>query len=211
MTRTLDASVNSYLSEPEIRFLVLCEIDSLSAGTLRASNGIGWLMVGANTYGGVGDFGGLEPVKESSDEQPQGLKITLGAVTSSTLLIESINENLFNKPIRLYRCFFNQNSQSVVNTPEQWFKGKINEINLTRGDEGRGDYIEIVADANAIRERVAEYMTAEDHTITYSGDTFFQYLDQIVGFKGLWGQEVSLFSVSNPNFFPNPFNPRVGL
>lgn len=188
MTRTLDATVNSYTSLPSQTFYTLVELE-LVGGTLRAYNGAGYLNVGVNTYTGVGDFGGIEQIKESADSFSQGLKLWVSAINSSALY-EAVNERLFNREVRIYRCWYDPSSLSVVNTPELWHRARINEVSLYRGDAERGDYLEMTLRTKMQRESKASYYTTEDMlTGPYSGDTFFFYLPQIPMFKSMWGQQ----------------------
>lgn len=188
MTRTLDASVTSYVAQPTQTFLTLAHIE-LVGGTLKVHNGAGYLMVGVNTYMGVGDFGGLEPIKESADSFSQGFKLWISALNSAALY-EAVNERLFNREIKLYRCWYDPSSLMVVNTPEIWYRGRINEATMYRGDEDRGDFLEVTLRTKMDRESKASYYTQEDMlTGAYSGDTFFWYLPQIPLFKSLWGQQ----------------------
>jgi hypothetical protein len=192
MTRTLAASVNSAIAQPVATFYTLADV-ILDSGTIRAFNGAGYLKVGANTYSGVGDLGGIDAIREDADEFPRGLKLTLAAVTSSNLLSEALQENLFNREVKLYRCWYDTTSLSAVNTAECWFKGKINEVNMYRGDQEKGDYLELTLATRLRREANASYYTQEDLWLTYSGDTFFQHVDKIPGFKSLWGQKPTYF------------------
>lgn len=193
MTRTLDAAVNSYTSLPTIQFYTLAEFE-LDGGTLRVYNGAGYLNVGANTYSGIGDFGGMEPVKEDADSFPRGLRLWVSALNSASLY-EAINEQLFNREVRVYRAWYNPSSLTVVNTAELWFRGKMNEVDLYRGDEDRGDYLEIMAEHKLRREAKSSYYTREDMLVgPYSGDTFFDHTSKIPGFKALWGQKATYFT-----------------
>lgn len=193
MTRTLAASVNSYLSTPDLTRFTLADIE-LVGGTVRAFNGVGYLMVGANTYAGLGTFGGVEPVREDATEFPRNTKLWLSAVNSQ-VLSEGLSEQLFNRRVTLYRCWFDRAAQTIVNTAEMWYRGYISEVDLFRGDEQRGDYFEVTVDTLMRSERKASYYTTEDLAITASGDTFFTHLPKIPLFKTLWGQQAVFFGV----------------
>lgn len=192
MTRTLAASVNSYTAQPTVTLYTLAEV-SLVGGTLRVFNGAGYLYTGTNTYGGIGDFGGVEAIKEESSEFQVGLKMWLSAVNSS-VMYEALNERLFNADVKLYRCWYNPSSLAIVNTPELWFRGRINECTLYRGDPEKGDYLEMILRNKLQREAAASYYTREDMLAgPYSGDTFFNYTNLIPGFKSMWGQKPTAF------------------
>jgi hypothetical protein len=180
----------------------------LDSGTIRAFNGAGYLMVGANTYTGVGDLGRVSTIREDINRFPRGVTIQLASVTSSSLLSEAIGETMFNRQVTLYRCWYNPSSLSIVNTPERWFKGNINEVNVNRGDPEMGDYIELTVFTRLKREAYASYYTQQDMMVgPYSGDTFFSFTDQIPNFKALWGQEPTYFDNLPGPAQPSP-NPR---
>lgn len=204
MTRTLAAAVNSYLAEPTITFFTLADF-TLVGGTLRVFNGAGYLMVGANTYTGIGDLGGVEAIKEDAASFQTGVKVWISALNSSALY-EAMNEQLFNRDVKLYRCLYNTNSMTVVNTAELWFRGRVNEVQMYRNDAERGDFIEMTLRHKLRREGKASYYTNEDMlTGSYSGDTFFSHLDKIPGFKALWGQQATYFQ-AGPTW-RGPFSP----
>lgn len=198
MTRLLATAVTSYVSRPLVNLYTLADL-VLDSGTLRMWNGVGYLMVGANTYSGIGDLGRIEPIKEDVTEFPRGLKVTFAAVTSSNLLAEALNEKLFNRSITLYRAWWDTTSLSIVNTPEISYKGRINEVNLNRGDPEQGDFLELTIATRLRRESAVSYYTKEDLALTYSGDTFFNYTAKIPNFKSLWGQKPVYFPVSDPD------------
>lgn len=203
MTRTLAASVNSYTAQPTVTLFTLAEL-SLVGGTLRVFNGAGYLYTGVNTYTGIGDFGGVEPIKEDAGNFPSGLKMWISAVNSSALY-EAVNERLFNRDVKLYRCWYNPASLAIVNTPELWFRGRINETTLFRGDAERGDYLEMVLRNKLRRESKASYYTTEDMLAgPYSGDTFFTHTSKISGFKALWGQKPTYFTNGGGAFATDP-------
>lgn len=182
-TRNLTAAVGSMMSTPEYGLRCLAHI-SLTNSTLYMQTGIGNLVVNTITYQGIGNLGGVQQVRDSLDRFSSGVNLWLSAV-SSDLLAETLSESMFNKDVKLYRAFL-QNG-ALVNTPELWFRGKVNQVDLHRGDPERGDYVEMQCRIRLKKEAKSSYYTHEDLWLTYSGDTGFDYHDQIAGFKGMWG------------------------
>jgi hypothetical protein len=189
-TRNLTAAVGSLMSEQTYGLRVLAHI-SLNSETLYLQTAVGNLVVNTITYAGVGQLGGVDRISEDLERFTPGVKLWLSA-HSSSLLSETLSENLFNKDVKLYRAFLRDSA--LVNTPELWFRGKVGEINLYRGDQERGDYIEVMCRTRLKKENKSSYYTREDLWLTYSGDTGFDYHAQIPGFKGRWGQYITLFS-----------------
>lgn len=189
MTRTYAASVNSYLSEPVVELRLLAEISFVNT-TMRLHTGVGSLAVGATHYDGIGHLGGIDSITEDPDSFTPVVHCYLAAVESASLA-EATNERLFNRQVVLRRAFISGNT--VVNTPEQWFDGKIGEVNLVRDDPERGTHIDVTLQTRMDRSRKIKYFTKEDLSQTYSGDTFFNFTHQIEGQVALWGQMVTLF------------------
>lgn len=188
-TRNLTASVGSLMAEPLWGLRVLAQV-SLNSSTLYLQTGIGNLAVGTITYQGVGGLGGVQQIRDSLDRFSPGVNMWLSAA-STDLLAETLGENMFNKDVRLYRAFLREGA--LVNTPELWFRGKVNQVTLRRADPERGDYIEVQARIRLKKEAKSSYYTREDLWLTYSGDTFLDYLSQIQGFKGMWGNFPTAF------------------
>ena len=123
---------------------------------------------------------------------PRGVRMWLSAVNSS-MLAEPLSENLFNKDVILYRAFLDD-TFTCVSTPEQMFRGKINEVNIKLADTVRGNYYEITVESRLRKEPRSSRFNKESLWQTYSGDTFFNYVDQIQGFRSLWGTQDTWFS-----------------
>lgn len=190
MVRTYDASVNSYLSEPVKELRLLADI-TFTGTTMRLWTGVGSLMVGSTHYDGIGMMGGIDRIGENPNNFTSPYKMWLSAVSSASLS-EALQEKLFGKDVVLRRAWLRDGT--IVNTPEEWHRGVMGEVTIYRGDEERGNYIEVGVQTKLDRQRRPTYYTKEDLSMTYSGDTFFDYLDQISTMKALWGQQPTRFS-----------------
>lgn len=191
-TRNLTAAVGSLMSGPEFGHRVFAHIATASE-TLYLQTGIGRTLVNTITYIGVGQLGGIEKIRDDADNFSPGLKLWLSA-SSSSLLQAVIEEQMFNRNVLLYRAYL-QNG-TLVNTPELWFRGRVNEVILNRGDPERGDYVSMECRTLLKKEAKSSYYTKEDLWLTYSGDTGFNYHSYIPNFKSHWGQKVP-FGFSN--------------
>ena len=125
----------------------------------------------------------------------------LSAVSSASLT-EALNEQLFNRQVVLKRAWLTNGT--IVNTPEQWFDGKIGAVDLVRGNSERGTYLDIMLQTRMDRSRQIKYFTKEDLWQTYSGDTFFHYTPFIEGQVALWGQAKTYFPTTAGGSVPTP-------
>lgn len=187
MSRNLSAAVTSASQESTVQFRLLCEVDSLSTGMTRACTGYNFIVFNGNTYSPVGNLGGIEKIQEDADIYPRAVRMWFAAVNTSQIQ-DVLTENLFNRPVRIYRTFLT-NSFTNVATPESVFIGRINTCDMKFKDPQRGDYFELEVESRLMREARAQYFNRETLWTVYSqsGDTFFDYVSQIAIRGANWG------------------------
>lgn len=199
MSRDSSTSVTSASAASQVRYRLLCEINSLTSGSIRACNGGNFITVGANTYSPVGGFGGIDPVQEDSDIFPRAVRLWLCAVSTSQV-VDLKNENLFNRELRVSRCFLTD-SLTVVDTPNLVWRGRVNKVSFKTNDPERGNFYEVECESRLRRNPRARYYDQATLQIVmgHSGDTFFNFLPQIPLAKASWGQSSNLtdFNANN--------------
>lgn len=197
MSRNDAAAVTSISQLPTVRYRLLVEVDSLSAGMTRACNGENFIVFNGNTYSPVGTLGGIEKIQEDSDVFPRAVRLWFAAV-STTQIQDVLSESMFNKPVRVKRTFLTD-SLTCVSTPETLFSGRINTATMRLGDNPRGDHFEIEVESRLKREPRAQYFNKETlwSVMAYSGDTFFSYVTMVPLTKSSWGG-----IIVNPNGTP---------
>lgn len=205
MSRDTDVAVTSANYGASIRYAMLAQI-GISSGTMYCCTGNRWLFDGVHTYTPVGALGGVEPVVEEATLFPRAVKLWLSAVGSANLA-EPMNEQLFNKPVRLFRTTLSE-SMTIVGTPQQCLRGYINKVNVNLADPQRGNFFELEVESRIKREASSNFYTTENHdqmvTGVYSGDTIFKYVPRIVGYQSKWGDKnQSLTGDANHGRGPN--------
>lgn len=205
MSRNLSAAVTSISQLPNVQYRLLCEVDSLSAGMVRACNGMSFITFNGNTYTPMGHLGGVEKIQEDSDVFPRAVRMWFAAI-SSTQIQDVLAESMFNKPVRIYRTFLTD-SQTIVASAEMLFKGSINTVEMKLGDPQRGDYFEIEVESRLKRNPRAQYFNRETLWTVYgqSGDLFFDTVHFIPTWSAKWGLPYSV-DYSSPNA-PSPARP----
>lgn len=188
MSRDTVSSVTSANAGTAINWAMLAQV-SLSASVLYACTGNRFLFDGVNTYSPVGGLGGVDPVIEEPTLFPRSVKLWISAVGSANLY-EPMNENLFNKTVKLYRAALD-GSLNIIGTPQLCLHGYIDGVNVTLNDSQRGNFFEIEVESRIRREAASNYYTTENHDQmlqgVYSGDTIFKYVPRIIGFTSQWG------------------------
>lgn len=203
MTRFLSSSQQAYSERDTFALRQLANI-GVTSGTIYACTGYRYLYAMGNTYTPVGILGGVEPIQEESDPYPRGLKLWLAAVDSSDLY-EPLREDMFNRQVNLYEVFLDPDTFALTNTPELRWSGTINEVEIRFNDSERGTYYEVSAETELRRSPLRAYFNKETLALTYSGDTFYDYMHLIPTQKTMWGQKATSFA-GYPNA-PPPWTP----
>lgn len=187
MTRHINAAVESISQLAQVRFRQLVEVDSLSTGMTRACSGFQFIFAFGNTYSPIGYLGGMDKIQEEADVFPRAVRLWFAAVSSSQIQ-DVLNENMFNRPVRIYSTFLTD-SLTCVSTPEQRFNGYINTVDMKLKDPQRGDHFEIEVESRLLRPPRSQYFNRETLWTIFasSGDTFFDYVAQIPFRKADWG------------------------
>ncbi len=186
MSRNTSSAVTSASQLPTLRYHMLCEVDSLSGGTVYACTGNRFIY-SSNTYTPVGHLGGYEAIQEDSDVFPRGVRIWFAAIESSSIA-DVLAETMYDKPVKLYRCFISD-SYTVVGTPQLAFKGTVDQVNMQLGDSERGNFFELECESRLRQTGRGRYFNREtlQGAMGYSGDTFFDYVPQIPLVTANWG------------------------
>lgn len=202
MSRDLSAAVTSAAQLSQVQYRWLVEVHSLSTGITRACTGYQFLVFNGNTYSPVGNLGGAEKIQEDTDIFPRAVRLWFAAV-STTQIQDVLNENLFNRPVKILRTFLTDSYTNVA-TPEELFRGLINTCEMRLKDPERGDFFEIEVESRLRREPRAQYFNRETLWTFYgqSGDTFFDFLTSIPFTKAKWGIPVIYDKYAGPGANP---------
>jgi hypothetical protein len=186
MSRNTDVAITSASWLPQVRYRALVEVWSLSGPTtLRFCNGGNFVYTGANTYTPVGGIFAVGQVQEDTDPFARSLKGQFACVYSSQIS-DMLAENLFRKPVKLYRAFL-ASDYSVVGTPQLMHVGYIDKVSLKYGDPS-APYFEFESESRLRQSGRPRYFNREtlQQYLGFTGDTFFDYVTQIPLFKSTW-------------------------
>lgn len=188
MSRNIASEMTSASNLETVRFRLLCEIYSMTGGAVaRTCTGMNYVVFNSNTFSPVGNLGGADPVQEESDVFPRSVKLWFSAINSAAIT-EVISENMFNKPVILYRTFLTD-SYTCVSTPEKLFQGRVNTCEMKLKDPERGNYFELEIESKLSAQPPARYFDRETLRSFYaqSASILFDFVHQIPFVKADWG------------------------
>jgi hypothetical protein len=126
MPRSLDSNTAAELTSNVVRPAFFVSI-AFANETIYAWTGTGSFInpYDGNTYTGVGTFGTISSVQESSDVQAQGITLKLSGIPTN-LLDDSLSDVQFGQLARVYLGFLNS-SGTLVGAPIPAFIGLVDQ------------------------------------------------------------------------------------
>ena len=182
-------------ADTHIAYRQLVDVTVNSGVTLYLATGNQFIYTLGNTYGPVGGLGGIEPIEEETEPQPSTVRLWLSAVDSASLFAP-LQEDMFGRAVVIRHCYLNPNDWSPITTPDILWTGSINKVEVRFADTERGNFYEIEAETSLRRQALVNNFNRETHWIGmgYSGDLFFNFIDQIPLARTMWGQRPTGYS-----------------
>lgn len=153
MPRDITSQMIAALSAQVVRAAFLVNI-TFKNETLYIWNGLGPLTWNGNVYTGVGDFGSVSNIPESSTVEAQNVTLSLGGITATYLSEVIGNSQLFNQAQVWIACF--DSSMNLIPSPTLMYQGLTDVPKLN--DDGETFTVTItlenvLVDMNRIVER----------------------------------------------------------
>lgn len=190
MTRIVTGANATELAKPGILACVMVDMD-FASGHLYANDGIAQISYGGHVYLPVGQFGGIEVVEEDLEVIARPVKLTLSGVDSD-LCSKAQTEIYQNRQVVIYLALCDQATGNLVAIPETIWEGRMDYMGIELGEHT--GTITVNCEHRLRREpRIARYTDADQQN-AYSGDGFFFFTTQIVGFTGQWGDEKASYA-----------------
>lgn len=182
-------------ADTHIAYRQLVDVTVNSGVTLYLATGNQFIFTLGNTYSPVGGLGGIEPIEEEAEPQPNTVRLWLSAVDSASLFAP-LQEDMFGRSVVIRHCYLNPNDWSAIHTPDTLWTGFINKVEVRFADTERGNFYEIEAETALRRQALVNNFNRETHWVGmgYSGDLFFNFIDQIPLARTMWGQRPTGYS-----------------
>lgn len=183
MTRWVSTLNDANASQQAIALVTLAQIN-FDSGTLYLNDGFGNLLWGGNTYQGLGDYGQIDAIQESTEVVAKTLVMTLSGVSPS-LVTSAMTENYQGRVVSLFAGLLDVNALSWIDNPELAWEGRMDYMNISIAQNAAT--ILMSCESRLNRESLVSRYTDTDQQIAFPGDTFFNLMWQIPLSSATWG------------------------
>lgn len=185
MSRNLTAAMIAEITARDLRPVMFIQAQFVS-GYIYVWSGLGSISWNGQTWLGVGNYGNVSAISETSDVNAVGVKLQLSGIPNSILGL-ALNEVRQGAPVFIYQgCMTKDNK--VVGTPYLAWAGRMDIGEIAEGSDT--SVITITAesrllDLNRKRERRYE---KQDQAIDFPDDLGFDFVPSLQELSITWGK-----------------------
>jgi hypothetical protein len=185
MSRDLSAANLGEISSDKLAPLLFAELD-FSGGMVRVHSAIGTISWGGNDWLGVGTFGGIEGLDESSDLSKKTVTFTLSGIPNDLLSV-FLSEHYQGRSAKAYIGFISTITYQLVANPEVLFVGKMDSVKTQQGNTFS---ISLTAEnrMSGWSRPVVRRYTDADQQARFAGDLGLQFVSQVTK-EIIWGRK----------------------
>ena len=148
--------------------------------------GYGNLIYNSTTYLGLGTFGSISPVEETTDLAARGISMKLSGVPTANVAL-ALTENYQGRDCAIMFGAISPTAGTLISSPVTIFSGRMDVMQLS--DDGQTADITMTAESRLMdfkRAREIRY-TDEEQQQLYSGDVGLEFVNDIQEKPIYWG------------------------
>lgn len=189
MTRFVNSTAQTAADQPHVVYAILVQLD-FASGFVRVFNGTGTLTFNGNTYVGLGQYGSINQVGESTDLKPSNpvtFQISgLPDGASPALAAAATNRaDYYGRSARIDIALFDSNRNILTPIENAVWEGRMDTISVSRANNS----LQLTAeDRMVIWDKTIGFLySTEWQTVTYPGDVFFDQVPFLANKQITWG------------------------
>lgn len=183
MTRWVSTNNAAAAAQQTLAMITLADLD-FSDGTIRVHDGFGTVSFGGNTYQGLGDYGSLDVVEESTETIAKTITLSLTGVPGP-FVTEAMTQNFQGRVVTLYIGILDVNSMQFIDTPETIWEGRMDYMTVDISENKTS--LQLRCENRLNREPLVARYTDVDQRLAFPGDSFFDLVWMIPFATAGWG------------------------
>lgn len=186
MTATTNAGFDSAAAAAVVGALYLVQMD-FAGGTLYYTNWPHDVVVGAQTYTGLGTLGAVSPIRESEDGGSQTVDLELSQVNVSMLALALGNvANYQDRAVRIYLAL-TDSAFVISGDPVRRFSGYMDVVSVKRDGESAKIMMRCTSGGADVRKSPAALrMNDAQHQAKFPGERFFEFAPDLIAVPRRW-------------------------
>ena len=184
MSRAFSAAMLTAIAASNVRPFYAIECD-FSTGMVRANTTVYTLTINGETSLGVGKFGGITPIEETSDLGAYQMAIRLWGVPRD-LISTALAARYQGRPCTIWFGCLDE-AHAVIASPVAFFKGRMDTMKIDMGETATITLSVESRLADWDRARIRRYTDADQQEV-WPGDGFFRYVPRMQDIDIRWGQ-----------------------
>lgn len=175
----------SHIASGEYREIVFAKLE-FASGTLYVHNGPGTYTWGSQDWLGVGDFGGISGIRESTDTGAHQVTLQLSGIDPDLVASGLDRVDYKNRGVTLYVGFLDSDYQLIAD-PKVVFRGIMDVATVSLDD--KAGVIELRCEHELIRlvSVIPNRLSDPDHRQLYPDDLFFEHQASLINRDVTWG------------------------
>lgn len=193
--RTISANILAALSASTVKFVYMVRLD-FDSGVVAWNSGFRDIVLDDVTYMAVGFLSSLSDSSEEPGVQAASFNVGVAGIDPDVVALMLL-EPYLNRKATIYFTLLDENDVQIVGTPYVLFKGAIDQIDGTMGEDA--------AFSITLKSRLSDWQRARNSNYTdieqqrlYPGDKGFEFVAGLSQRKLVWPLS---------KFFPDPKKP----